>query len=132
MARAIAEGASADGVDVKTISIRSSHITTLAAEVLDAAAVAVGSPTLNMNMMPEIASALTYLKGLKPLNKAGFAFGSYGWGFKGGAQVVEEQLKAMDVEILCAPLMAQYAPDAAVLAACREAGGLLAERALRG
>jgi len=131
MARAIAEGAAVSGVDVIMLSIRRSHITDLAAEVLDAAALAVGSPTLNMTMMPEIASALTYLKGLKPMNKAGLAFGSYGWGLKGGAQVVEEYLKAMDVEILRPALQVQFAPDAPALAACREAGLLLAERAMR-
>ena len=38
-----------------------------------------GSPTLNNGMMPRMADMLTYMKGLKPTNKVGAAFGSYGW-----------------------------------------------------
>jgi flavorubredoxin len=48
-------------------------------EVLDARAVIVGSPTLNNNLFPTVSDFLTYMKGLKPHNKIGAAFGSYGW-----------------------------------------------------
>ena len=51
--------------------------------MLDAAAVAFGSATLNRGMMPMAAATLCYLEGLRPLNKAAVAFGSYGWGVGG-------------------------------------------------
>lgn len=129
MALEIVEGAAVPGVSVKLLKARTDHITLQATEILDAACVAVGTPTLNMGMMPEIAAGLVYLKGLRPTGKAGFAFGSYGWG-KNGAQEVSEWLKQMKFELVREPLMSNYRPDAALLAECRAAGQMLAERAL--
>jgi flavorubredoxin len=130
MAQAIAEGVQGEGVDVRLINMRVSHITDVATEMLDAAAAAVGSPTLNKTLMPQAAASLTYLKGLGPRGKAGFAFGSYGWS-KGGARDVEDYLKAMKFEILRDPLQAQFVPKADALDECRAAGKLLADAAKR-
>ena len=129
MALAIVEGASLPGVTVKLLNARTDHISLQATEVLDTACLAVGTPTLNMTMMPGIAAGLTYLKGLRPAGKAGFAFGSYGW-VKNGAQEVSDILLQMKVDLLREPLLSNYKPDAAVLSECQAAGRLLAERAL--
>ena len=128
MAEAILEGASAEGIDAKLFNVRDTHITTLATETLDAAAIAVGSPTLNMTIMPHIAAALTYLKGLRPAGKSGFAFGSYGWA-KSGPSEIEECLKGMKVDILREPILSQFVPTEDILSECREAGKLLATTA---
>ena len=129
MAQAILEGAALPGVQTKLIHLRRSNLTGLAAEVLDAAAVAFGSPTLNHNMMPAAAAALCYLEGLKPRGKSCFAFGSYGWG-KGGVENVDLQLRNIGWEIIREPLRAKYRPTAAMLDECRQAGKLLAQKAL--
>ena len=126
MADAIAKGAIEEDVEVKVFNVRTSNITILATEVLDAAAIAFGSPTLNMTLMPEMAAVLTHLKGLRPVNKSGFAFGSYGWA-KAGAKDVEEYLKAMKFDIAREPIQAQFVPTSDVLNECRQAGGLLAQ-----
>jgi flavorubredoxin len=129
MAHAIVEGAlAAGGVDVRLHHVRVSDLTVLATEVLDAAAVAVGSATLNQTLMPQMAAVLTYWKGLKPAGKAGFAFGSYGWA-KGATRDVEAYLKEMKFDLLREPLCSQFAPDAATLEECRAAGRLLAGHA---
>ena len=130
MGAAILEGASVPGVQAQLIHVRRSNLTRIATEVLDAAAIAFGSSTLNRGMMPVAASVLTYLKGLKPVGKAAFAFGSYGWG-KGGPEAVEEHLRAMKWEILREPLRAQFRPTREVLGECREAGKKLARKALQ-
>ena len=109
MAQAILEGATQPGVQVKLIHLRRSNLTRLAAEVIDAAAVAFGSPTLNHNMMPAAAAALCYLEGLKPRGKCCFAFGSYGWG-KGGVENVELQLRNIGWQILREPIRRNTAP----------------------
>lgn len=129
MARAIVEGASQPGISVVLIAIRSSDLTRIATEALDAACIVVGSSTLNQTLMPAAAAAMTYLYGLRPIGKVGFAFGSYGWGAKGGAEAVEEYLRAMKVEILRDPITCRWRPDEATLALCREAGQAVAEKA---
>jgi len=129
MAYAIFEGAEIEGIEAKLIYIRASNGSVIATEMLDAATVAFGSPTLNMTLMPEAAGILTYLKGLKPANKAGFAFGSYGWG-KGGPEAVQEYLQSMKFELLREPLKSQYVPTSKILEECRKAGRMLAEKAL--
>lgn len=129
MAQAILEGATQSGVQAKLIHLRRSNLTRLATEVLDAAAIAFGSSTLNHNMMPAAAAALCYLEGLKPRGKSSFAFGSYGWG-KGGAERVEEGLRAIGWEIILEPIRAKYRPTAEVLDQCHQAGKLMAEKAL--
>ena len=73
-------------------------------------------------------AVMTYLKGLRPTGKAGFAFGSYGWG-KGGAEAVQAYLEQMNIEVVREPIKCQWRPDEEALAACREAGKMLAERA---
>jgi len=128
MARAIHGAASEAGVAAELIDVRRSSLTKIVTEMLDTAAVAIGSSTLNQGMMPMAAAVLTYLKGLRPVGKAGFAFGSYGWS-KGGPEAVDEYMKAMKWEILREPIKAQYRPTSEVLDECRAAGRLLAEKA---
>jgi flavorubredoxin len=129
MADAIRDGASIEGMQVKLISIRRSNLTRIATEVLDAAAIAFGSATLNHGMMPMAAATLSYLEGLRPRDKSAFAFGSYGWG-RGGAEGVDKQLQAIGWEILRAPILSKYRPTPEILEECRAAGHMLAEKAL--
>jgi anaerobic nitric oxide reductase flavorubredoxin len=63
-------------------------------------------------------------------HKAGFAFGSYGWG-RGGPEEVEHYLQAMKIELLRPVLKLNYKPSKAGLDECREAGRLLARQALK-
>ena len=128
MAEAIVEGASIEGVEAKLIFVRATGLADIAAEVLDAATIAFGSATLNMGMMPMMGAVMTYLKGLRPAGKAGFAFGSFGWG-KGGAEAVDDYLKTMSFDILREPLKCEWRPDEDALEECRAAGKMLAEKA---
>jgi flavorubredoxin len=130
MARAIAAGAARPGVQTRLFHLRHTSLTQLAAEVLDAAAVAFGSPTLNRGPMPAAAAALSYFAGLRPQGKVALAFGSYGWG-PGGPEAVHHALESLHWELLRDPIRAQYRPTAAVLSDCRAAGELLAEAANR-
>lgn len=127
MAEAIADGAASRGVDVKVMNTTTSNSTDIATEVLDCAALVVGTATLNQGVMPAMGGLLTYLRGLKPLNKTGFAFGSYGWAGK-GAEEADRYLRDMSVSIFCDPILHQFVPDAATLQKCRETGAALADK----
>jgi anaerobic nitric oxide reductase flavorubredoxin len=116
-------------VAAKLVAVRASDLTEVATEALDAACIAFGSSTLNQMPMPMAAAAMTYLQGLRPAGKSGFAFGSYGWG-KGAPEAIEEGLKAMKVELLREPLRSQYRPTPEILDECRDAGRMLGRKAV--
>ncbi len=131
MAESIYEGALTNGVEVRKYDLKYTNITDIATEVLDAAAIAVGTPTLNKSLMPKMAEVLTYLKGLAPANKYAIAFGSYGWAKKSGQHDALEYLKQMNCKlVLEEPIQSQFVPTEEVLKKCREAGKMLAEIAL--
>jgi len=122
MAEAILEGVQECDVEARFYNVDATHPTNIATEVLDCAAIAIGSPTLNNSLMPKMAGVLCYLGGLRPTNKQGFAFGSYGWSKRGGASEVEEQMKDMKIELTQDPIRSQYVPTPEILEECREAG----------
>ncbi len=129
MARAILEGAQEHDVHAQLYNVDSTHMTRIVTDVLDCAAVAIGSPTLNNGIMPSMAGVLCYLKGLRPTHKKGFAFGSYGWSKKGGANEVGQAMDEMKIEAMREPLRSQYAPTPDLLEECREAGREMAKYA---
>ncbi|MBN1436742.1 MAG: FprA family A-type flavoprotein [Sedimentisphaerales bacterium] len=128
MAEQIVAGATEEGVQAQLIRLPNHDLTNVVTEILDADAVVVGSPTLNNGMMPTVAAFLTYIKGLKPAKKIGFAFGSHGWSGGGAAQVGQE-MEATGIEIVREPIVCQYRPDQAVLDQCLSAGKELAQHA---
>lgn len=92
MAREICDAFIAEGISAQLIDVKSTHISDIMLYMCDAKYVAVGSPTLNSNMLPTVASFLTYMRGLSPKNeqRIGLAFGSYGWAPLGPKQVYAE------------------------------------------
>jgi len=121
MADEIAAGLGDTGVFVKPMHLRKWHRSDIVTEVLDARAVIIGSPTLNNGLFPTVSDFLTYLKGLKPKNKIGTAFGSYGWSGE-AAKLIRSELEAMQMEIIEPELRLQYRPDKAGIGACFELG----------
>ncbi len=90
MAKTIVDAFTACGINTRLCDLKVDHISSIITEVMDAKYVAVGSPTLNMTCMPNVAAFLCYLKGLSPKKRIGLAFGSYGWAAKGPERVAEE------------------------------------------
>ncbi len=127
MARAIGEGLIAGGINTRVMPLGPNNRSNIATEVLDAGALLVGSPTLNNNMLPTVADLLTYLKGLKPQNLIGAAFGSYGWSGEAVGQV-KDVLADMKVDLVGENIRVQYVPDENVLAQCYSLGTLVAEK----
>src|SRR5664280_629595 len=125
MARAISEALAQSGVKVKLLSMNETHRSEVVYEVLEAGALIVGSPTLNNNILPQMADVMTYLKGLKPANLIGAAFGSYGWSGE-SVRDLEAMLKEMKVDIIAPALAVKHVPDDAVLESCHELGKTIA------
>ena len=121
MAEAIAQGIIDEGVIARPIHIRSSHRSEIMTEVLDARAVIVGSPTINNQLFPTVSDFLTYMKGLKPQNKIGAAFGSYGWSGE-SVKLINKELEAMKFDVIDPGIRIQYVPDQEGKDACFELG----------
>ncbi len=90
-------------------NLQHDHISDVITHCLDAEYICVGSPTLNNNLMPSVASFLTYLKGLSPGGRKSIAFGSYGWGGQSIGQI-EQYLKECEFTIIDS-LKVKYIPS---------------------
>ena len=95
-------------------------------EVAMSGLVAFGAPTMNNNMFPAMMDILTYVRGLKPLNKTGFAFGSCGWSGEGAKQIAE-QLNLMKFDQPLPFIQVKYKATEAEMKAVFDAGVQLAE-----
>jgi flavorubredoxin len=95
-------------------------------EIVDAGAIAVGSPTLNNSIFPVIADVMTYIKGLRPQNKIAAAFGSYGWSGE-AVKILNKDFEEMKLDIIDPGVKVQYVPDEADLERCFELGVKLAK-----
>ena len=121
MAWAIGEGLSEGGAKVKMFSMNGSHRSDVVTELLEAGAIVVGSSTMNNGILPTIADVMCYIKGLKPKNLLGGAFGSYGWSGE-APKIINTTLKEMGVDIVTEPLRIMYVPDDQQMSECREFG----------
>jgi len=130
MADAIASGISEKGVEVRPMHLRKSHRSDVMTEVLDAKAIIVGSPTLNNGLFPTVSDFLTYMKGLKPLNKIGAAFGSYGWSGE-SVKLITQSLEEMKFDVVDPGLKIQYVPDKEGIDACYQLGKKIADAITR-
>lgn len=122
MAEAVVEGLAGEGISTRLFPLRETHISDIAAEVLEASALVVGSPTINGRIFPSVAECMNYLGGLKPSGLVGAAFGSYGW----SGEAVNELnglLEGMKVRLAGEGLKARYVPDASALQSAADLGG---------
>lgn len=129
MAQHITDGLRQTGVEVKQMSMHSSHRSEVAKELLDAGALVIGSPVLNSGIFPAMADVLCYLKGLKKKNLVGGAFGSYGWN-PAPVKELEQTLQAMAVTQVGPAVTSKFAPTEEVLKACEEYGRAIGQKLL--
>jgi flavorubredoxin len=92
LAFALLEGLRSEGISVSVKHLQNNHISDIMKDILESKLVLLGSPTLNNGMLPTLGGFLTYLKGLRPLDRVGFIFGSFGW----GGQAVSEIEKIVE------------------------------------
>jgi flavorubredoxin len=121
IAHAIADAFLAEGVPCQLMDLKDNHVSDAMDVFMDCKYVAVGSPTLNSNMLPTVAEFLVYMRGLSPKNQGrlGIAFGSYGWAPLGPKQVAE-QLANTGFEMPIETLACNWIPDDKYLADVRE------------
>ncbi|MGQ9688378.1 MAG: FprA family A-type flavoprotein [Desulfobaccales bacterium] len=129
LAEAFVQGLMDAGVEAQLHHLRTSHYSDILAELLEAGLFLLGSPTLNNGIFPTVGQFLTYLKGLKPRNKAACAFGSYGWSGQ-AVGIITEELKAMGLTLAHEGFRVKYIPDPEELQQARALGDNLAREHL--
>jgi flavorubredoxin len=127
MARAIGEALEDDGILTVVMPLKSNDRAAVITEVLEAGALIVGTPTINNMLFPTVADILAYMRGLKPQNLIGAAFGSYGWSGE-GHKLVSEIMTEMKVELVSEPLSVNFAPGEDELESCRGLGSAVAKK----
>ncbi|MDY6855879.1 MAG: FprA family A-type flavoprotein [Thermodesulfobacteriota bacterium] len=127
MAETIVDAISNEGIEAKSMHLRSWHRSDIMTEVLDAGAVIVGSPTINNGLFPTVSDFLTYMKGLRPQNKIGAAFCSYGWSGE-AMNLINRELESMKFEIIDPGVKIQFVPDQERLKTCNRLGKKIGQR----
>jgi len=126
MAKAIVDGLVQGGVSVQLFDLAANHRSDIITEVLDAGALVIGSPTLNNGMLPRMADFLHYMKGLRPANKIGAAFGSYGWSGE-AVKLINAIMEEMKFTVIDPGINIQYVPAHDDLRKCVDLGHKVAE-----
>ncbi len=121
IAESLQEGLEREGIPVTMRSLKANHISDILTDVLSSRVILIGSPTLNQGVLPTIGAFLTYLKGLRPKNRLGFAFGSYGWGGQ-AIKEVETVMRNLSWEMPLPSINIQYIPDEEELDKVRKTG----------
>jgi len=129
MARAVANGLDGEGVPVRVFDMKKNHRSDVVTHLLDAGAVVFGSSTLNKGPLPLVADLMHYIRGLKPENLKGAAFGSYGWSGE-AVKIMNADMEEMGIEVIDEGLRLKYVPTHEDLAECVELGARIA-RALK-
>lgn len=127
MARKIVEGITDSGIEVKLFDINQADRTEIVTEMLDAKGYIIGSSTHDNDMLPNMGGFLTFVKGLKPKNRIGAAFGSYGWA-GGAVKTIEDILKETGIEIVQPSISVKYAADEKEIKGCYEFGKEFAKK----
>lgn len=125
MAYAICSGLAESDVPTRIMSVKENHHSAIMTQIADSGAVLAGSPTHNNGIMPLVSAMMCYMKGLKPLNRIGGAFGSYGWSGE-AARYLQSQLQSMNMDMPSEPVISNWAPTKEVYKACNQLGKTIA------
>ena len=109
IAVALAKEISHRGIPVKRFKLTTADYSDVITEAMKAKAIIIGSPTLNNGLFPTVAEYLSYQKGLKPMNKVGLAFGSYGWSGQ-AAQEIAKIMKETKIDVLDEIIKIKFVP----------------------
>ncbi|SHN54436.1 FprA family A-type flavoprotein [Desulfovibrio litoralis] len=109
LAYSIASGFEDAGVPVQIMDLKQNHHSAVMTALADCGALVVGSPTHNNTILPTVTGFLSYMKGLRPQNRIGGAFGSFGWSGE-SVKIISEWLESAHFELPVEPVKCQFVP----------------------
>jgi flavorubredoxin len=126
IAYALQEGIGNVGLPVTMRNLKTNHISDIITDVTYSKLILIGSSTLNNGMLPSMGAFLTYIKGLRPRKRIGFAFGSFGWGGQ-AVREIEGVMQELKWDIPKESISFKYIPDNDELESAKEIGKSLGE-----
>jgi len=129
MAHAVAAGVERSGLRTKLINLKVHHRSDVMTDILFANTIILGCSTLNNGLLPRMAGFLMYMRGLKPANKFGASFGSFGWSGE-AVKLMNNALEDMKIDVIEEGLRLKYVPDSVHLNECIEMGQRIGKRVL--
>ncbi|MEE9150323.1 MAG: FprA family A-type flavoprotein [Thermoplasmata archaeon] len=124
IAHKLREGLRERNIHVTMRNLKTTHISDVVSDVLTSKMIIIGSPTFNNGMLPSVGGFLTYIKGLRPRKRIGYAFGSYGWSGQAMGQI-ENVMKELKWELPMEGINLNYIPDDDELVKVKETGNEL-------
>jgi flavorubredoxin len=121
MAKEVGAGLQKEGISFQLLNLRYNHRSDVMREVLNASAIVLGCSTLNNGLLPRMAGFLMYMRGLRPANKIGAAFGSFGWSGE-SVKLLNGAMTDMKFDVVDDGLKLKYVPEEAGLNQCEELG----------
>ena len=121
MAEVLAAGAQSLGVRVSLHDLETEDLAALADVVETAAAVAVGSPTINGDAVSPVWHFLSSLNFIERRGKLGAAFGSYGWSGE-AVPLIEDRLRGLKFRLPLSGVRARLVPTPEELVQCGNLG----------
>jgi anaerobic nitric oxide reductase flavorubredoxin len=110
MARRILEGVAAAGSKGKLHRLKTSSMSDIMNDILEAGGVILGSSTQHNTVLATMGGFLSYLQGLKPVNKLGAAFSAHGW-VGGALKAMEDSLKNSGIAVEEPGIMLKWTAD---------------------
>jgi flavorubredoxin len=114
------------GVDAETFNLSTGDIGEMAAALVDAATMVIGTPTVLGGPHPYVMAGAYLINALRPPVKFSSVIASYGWGGKAVKQLTET-LSGLKAEML-SPVECKGAPQAADFAALEALAGAIVEK----
>jgi len=109
MARSIELELESHNIKVAVKNLKEVDVSEIMTELIDSKYVIIGCSVLNNQILPKMAGFLNYMQGLKPHDKIGFSFGSYGWA-KGVLDQLQQPFEALNFETPVDSFTCQYVP----------------------
>ena len=111
IAYTLADGIEKVGIPVTIRNLKTSDLSDIITDVLTSRLILFGTPTLNNGMLPTMSAFLTYLKGLRPRNRIGFFFNSYGWAGQQTVKDIETVINELGWDIPFHSVSLNFIPD---------------------
>ena len=127
MARQILQALTDMGIETLFFDINQTDKTQVISAMLEARAFIIGSATYNNGMLANLRGLMQSLKGYKPQNRIGAAFGSYGWG-GGAVHEIEEMCKQLQWELVEPGPACKYIPTSEEMEQVYEFGKKIGEK----